>query len=182
MDDKKKKKVEQNEESDGEVLNSLQGEQVQDDKSKEDESVRQTQDALLQQLEEVDQKYKRALADYQNVVRRTQEEKREWAKLSNKELILKLLPILDTLMLAEKHTKDQNFTLAVQQFLQVLKEEGIERIKTVGEMFDPLVMEAVETREGQEHKVLEEMKAGFRAGDVILRPALVVVGKKAMSS
>ena len=134
-------------------------------------------DALSQQVAEADEKYKRALADYQNLVRRTQQEKQEWARLSNKELVLKLLPILDTLMLAEKHTKDQNFVLTVQQFLQVLADEGIAKIKTVGEKFDPMLMEVVETRDGEEHKVLDEVKAGFTLGETVLRPALVVVGK-----
>ena len=134
--------------------------------------------ALLQKVTEAEEKYRRALADYQNLQRRTQDEKREWARFSNNELVLKLLPILDTLMLAEKHTKDQTFVLTVQQFLQVLREQGIERIKTEGEMFDPLLMEAVETREGEEHKVLEEVKAGFRSGETVIRPAYVVVGKK----
>ncbi len=141
-------------------------------------SMTEQKDVLSQKLEETEDKYRRALADYQNLVRRTQEEKREWARISNKDLVLKLLPILDTLMLAEKHTKDQNFTLTVQQFLQVLQDEGIAKIKTTGEVFDPLLMEVVETRSGDEGKVLEEVKAGFTLGETILRPALVVVGKK----
>lgn len=169
MDEKKNKKNEDREEE------QLEVESVEKTAKPEENSENQ---ALLQQLEELDQKYKRALADYQNLQRRTLEEKREWAKFSNRDLVLKLLPILDTLMLAEKHTKDQTFVLTVGQFLQVLRDEGIERIKTIGETFDPMLMEAVETRIGEEHKVLEEVKAGFRSGDVILRPALVVVGKE----
>ena len=164
MDDKKKQKEEAVETDKERVAEDVQVEE------KETE-------ALLQKIQETEDKYRRALADYQNLQRRTVDEKREWAKLSNKDLVLKLLPILDTLMLAEKHTKDQNFVLTVGQFLQVLRDEGIERIKTVGETFDPLIMEVVDTREGEEHKVLEEVKAGFKSGDVILRPALVVVGK-----
>lgn len=136
------------------------------------------EEVLLQKIQEVEDKYKRALADYQNLQRRTLEEKREWARLSNKELILKILPILDTLMLAEKHTRDQNFVLTVQQFLQVLRDEGFERIKSVGETFDPSVMEVVEIKEGDDWKVLEEVKAGFRSGETVIRPAYVIVGRK----
>jgi len=138
---------------------------------------KQELDQLKSLVGQLDNNYKRALADYQNLQRRTQEEKTEWIMTANKQLVLKLLPILDTLMLAEEHTKDKSFTLTVQQFLQLLKEEGIERIKTIGESFDPLVMEAVETREGEDLKVLEELKAGFRSGEIIIRPAFVVVGK-----
>lgn len=132
--------------------------------------------ALTQTAAKFEDAYKRALADYQNLVRRTQEEKREWAKLSNKDLVLKLLPILDTLMLAEKHTKDQNFVMTVQQFLQVLKDEGIERIVTIGEEFNPHTMEAVSTVEGDTGKVVEEARAGYMFENVVLRPAQVIVG------
>lgn len=174
--DKKKEEVILNESeesqsiSNEEILN-----QVQDDERNETE--KQQSEDLSQQLEEADHRYKRALADYQNLVRRTQDEKREWARLSNKSLVLKLLPILDTLMLAEKHTKDQNFTLTVAQFLQVLKEEGITQIKTVGEDFNPHTMEAVTTANGAEGKVVEEVRAGYTFGDTVLRPAQVIVGK-----
>lgn len=157
MDDKKQKK----------------GEEVVQEEQKELE-----EHVYLEKIVELEDKYKRVLADYQNLVRRVSQERQEWARLSNRELVLKILPILDTLMLAEKHTKDQNFVLTVQQFLQVLRDEGFERIKAVGEKFDPLLMEVVETKEGEDWKVLEEVKAGFRSGEVIIRPAYVVVGRK----
>lgn len=147
------------------------------DKKEEGEKDETREDtALLQKIEDIEDKYKRALADYQNLQRRTQEEKREWAKLSNKDIVLKLLPILDTLMLAEKHTKDQNFSLTVQQFLQVLEQEGVKRIKTVGEEFDPRLMECVTTQKGELHKVLEEVRAGYMMYDQVLRSAQVIVG------
>lgn len=165
MDDKKQKKIEE------ELVE--EAEDVQEEEQKELE-----EHVYLKKLVETEDKYKRALADYQNLVRHTQEEKSEWAKFSNKQLVLKLLPILDTLMLAEKHTKDQTFSLTVQQFLQVLTDEGFERIKTEGESFDPLVMEVVETRDGEDWKVLEEVKAGFKAGETVIRPAYVVVGRE----
>lgn len=133
-------------------------------------------EALLQKVQELEDKYRRALADYQNLQRRTQDEKREWARFSNKDVILKLLPILDTLMLAEKHTQDQNFVLTVQQFLSALEQEGVKRIKTVGEDFNPHTMEAVATTEGEKGKVVEEMRAGYMFYDTVLRAAQVIVG------
>lgn len=132
--------------------------------------------ALKDLAGKLEDQYKRALADYQNLQRRTQDEKREWAKFSNKDFILKMLPILDTLMLAEKHTQDKTFTLTVGQFLQVLSDEGVTRIKTIGEDFNPQTMEAVSTTAGEKGKVLDEMRAGYLIGDVVLRPAQVTVG------
>lgn len=141
--------------------------------------VKEEFDALKDLASQLENNYKRALADYQNLQRRTQEEKSEWIKMAGKDLVLKFLPVLDTLMLAEKHTKDQNFALTVQQFLQVLQDEGVERIKTVGEEFNPQTMEAVTTQEaekGEKGKVLEEARAGYMYYNIILRPAQVIVG------
>ncbi len=173
MDDKKKNEKESQEKA-GEIglddLESLA-------KEEESVSVDAMQTALLQKVTDAEDKYKRALADYQNLVRRTLDEKREWARLANKDLVLKFLPILDILMLAEKHTKDQNFVLIVSQFLSVLEQEGVQRIKTVGEEFDPHAMEAVSTGDGEKGKVLDEARAGYMFYDTVLRPAQVVVGQ-----
>jgi molecular chaperone GrpE len=79
-------------------------------------------------------------------------------------------------MLAEKHTKDQNFVLIVQQFLSALEQEGVTKIKTIGEEFNPHTMEAVSTSEGEGGKVIEEARAGYMFYDSVLRPAQVVVG------
>lgn len=125
-----------------------------------------------------EEKYKRALADYQNLVRRTQEQKIEWARLSNRELLLKLLPVLDTLMLAQKHIDDKGLEISINQFLKLLGDEGVTRIKTIGEAYNPHIMEAVGTTKGDENRVIDEARAGFMMYDTILRSAQVIVGKK----
>ena len=177
MDEKKK---EQKEKDQSVFLNEneeSQAEKIRKEELKNESAPAGIQDKLLQELAETEDKYKRALADYQNLVRRTQEEKREWARLSNKDFILKFLPILDTLMLAEKHTKDQSFILTVGQFLQTLDQEGVVRIKTIGEEFNPHTMEAVATAAGEDGKIVDELRAGYMFYDTILRPAQVIVGK-----
>jgi molecular chaperone GrpE len=134
---------------------------------------------LLQQLvEENEGKYKRALADYHNLQKRVNEEKGEWVRSANKELLLRLLPILDTLMLAEKHLNDQSLTVSINQFLDILKNEGVTRIKTVGDDFDPYTMECVTIEAGEDNKVLEELRAGYLLYDKVLRAAQVKVGRK----
>ncbi|HEX7042142.1 MAG TPA: nucleotide exchange factor GrpE [Patescibacteria group bacterium] len=158
------------------ILNELNGSENAEESEVLDKKEENRDNVLLQKIADLEDKYRRVLADYQNLVRRTQEEKREWAKLSNKEMILKLLPILDTLMLAEKHTQDKNFVLTVQHFLSALEEEGVIRIKTIGEEFNPQTMEAVSTVEGESGKVMEEMRAGYLLYDTVLRPAQVIVG------
>ena len=135
---------------------------------------------LKEELEECENKYKRALADYQNLEKRAAEERREWILKANKGLLLHLLPVLDTLILAEKHIKTQNqeLSLSLKQFLDTLKGEGVARIDAVGKSFDPHVMECVETVEGEEGKVVEELRSGYMLHDKVLRPVLVKVGKK----
>lgn len=135
---------------------------------------------LKQKIEELENQVKRIFADYQNLEKRVALEKREWLIKANGQLLLNLLPILDTLVLADKHSKveDQNLKISINQFLDILKNEGVVRIETKEKDFDPLIMECVETRRGEDWKVLEEVKAGYKLGDMILRPALVVVGKK----
>ena len=128
-------------------------------------------------LNEYEEKYKRALADYQNLEKRVQSQKSEWIKTSNKDLILKLLPGIDSLTLAERHTQDAGVKLSIDHFLDILAQEGVEKIDTIGKIFDPHLMEAVSTKPGEEGKVIEETKAGYTLNGEVLRPAQVIVGK-----
>ncbi len=132
---------------------------------------------LEQKVEEFENKYKRVLADYQNLEKRAVVERKEWIVKGNKELLLRLLPILDTLILATLHSKDEGLTVSLQQFLDVLKQEGVEKIETIGKDFDPHLMECIESIEGEEGKVLEELRAGYMLYDEVLRAVQVKVGK-----
>lgn len=133
---------------------------------------------LQEKIEDFENKYKRALADYQNLEKRVRDEKSEWIKMANRELLLRMLPVLDTLQLARQHSEDKALTVTAQQFLDILRQEGIEKIQTEGKQFDPNLMEAISTMIGEENKVLQEVRAGYKIGDRILRVAQVIVGKK----
>ena len=133
---------------------------------------------LKKKVEEIENKYKRVLADYQNLEKRAAEERKELMLKSNKDLLLRLLPVLDTLILATIHSKDQSLTVSLQQFLEVLKQEGVEKIKTIGANFDPHLMECITTKEGEEGKVIEEIRAGYMLYDKVLRVAQVKVGRQ----
>src|SRR6266571_3758698 len=154
-----------------------------DDKKRKESEKKQVEEvikeleALKKQVEEFENNYRRALADYQNLQKRVQEEKSEWIRSGNKELILRILPVLDTLMLARQHVKDQGLEVSVQQFLDILKSEGVTKIETVGHEFDPHLMECVTTEDGEKNKVINEIRAGFMQYERVLRPAQVTVGK-----
>lgn len=133
---------------------------------------------LKQKVGELENNYKRALADYQNLQRRVNEERGEWLKASNRELLLRVLPILDTLMLGFKHTQSADLKVMIGQFLDVLKSEQVTKIDTKDKDFDPQLMEVIEIAEGKDGKVLEEVRTGFMIYDKLLRPAQVKVGGK----
>lgn len=146
----------------------------QEQEKKAEEEVKK----LKQKVEECENNYKRALADYQNLQRRGIEERQNWLKIANKELLLRLLPIFDTLLLASKHKETDELKVSINQFIEVLKAEGVKRIDTIDKIFDPQLMEAVATVEGEDGKVLDEVRAGFTIYDKLLRPSQVKVGKK----
>lgn len=129
-------------------------------------------------LKDLEGKYKRALADYQNLEKRVREEKVQWIKTASKDLLTRILPIVDTLLLAQKHSDEKTLTVVAQQFLDLLKDEGVVRIETTGKKFDPKLMECITVEQGNDGKVLEELRPGFMLHEIVLRPAQVKVGKK----
>ena len=133
---------------------------------------------LEKTVSECEEKYKRALADYHNVVKRTTIERADWIRSANKDLLLRLLPILDTIQMLKKHSSEQGIDILEKQFFDILKSEGVIRIETESEKFDPSTMECIQTKEGEDGKVIEELRTGFMQGDKVLRPAQVTVGKK----
>lgn len=120
----------------------------------------------------------RAVADYRNLEKRCDEEKKEFVKFANKNLLMHLVPAFDTLFLAGKYTADEGVKLTIKTMLESLKDVGIEKVETENKDFDPAFMEAVTAETGEENKVLEELRPGFTLYGKLIRPAQVKVGKK----
>lgn len=150
---------------------------MKDDNKKEAKKEKDHEECQ-KRVEELEAQIKRVLADYQNLEKRTLEDRKNWISLANKELLLRLLPVLDTLIIASKHFKNDGLDLSIKQFQEVLKAEGLIRIETEGYEFNPETMECVETVEGNDGKVIEELSAGYLLNDKLLRPARVRVGGK----
>lgn len=129
------------------------------------------------ELDEAINNWKRAVADYQNLEKRMIEERVKLIKTANRSLIMRLLPVLDTLMLATSHIKNEGLELAIKQFTDLLRNEGVEKIEVEGKTFDPITMECVDTVPREENKVVSQVRAGFKFKDGgVLRPAQVQVG------
>jgi len=131
---------------------------------------------LNEQLKQVEEKWKRALADYQNLEKRVANQQRMWVKIASVSLMEKLLPILDDLKRAQSHLQDNGLTMIIKQMEQMLTDEGVHLIETHQKTFDPQTMECIELVAGPKEKVMEEVIAGYAIDGQVIRPAKVKVG------
>jgi len=132
------------------------------------------------QVDEYKAKYLRAIADYQNLERRVQDQKGEWTKMANKNVILKLLSFLDDLERAEAFIKDANFAHVKESFMKMLKNEGLEELDVVNKQYDPYTAEVIDMKEGiEDNLVLSVLRKGYTYNGQLLRIAQVTVSKKA---
>lgn len=148
-------------------------------------------EALKAKSEERDafnDKYVRAHAEFENVRKRIEKDKVDFIKYANENFIYEFLPIIDNLEMAEKHIKEAKDFKAVQdgvdmiqlQIQNFLKDIGLERMKTLGEKFDPHMHEPIETIEADdkgEGIIVAELKPGYKFNGKLLRPAAVKIVK-----
>lgn len=148
---------------------------------KEGQSMKRFEYIKEVEEESMEHKYKRALADYQNLLKSSLKEKQEFAKFALKDFLQDLLPVYDHLKMsvsslpaAEKESAwVKGVEYVLKQFKDILSEKGVVEIKTVGEKFDHNLMDAI-TGEGE--TVVEEIMAGYTLNGRLIRPAKVKVG------
>lgn len=131
---------------------------------------------LTNRVQELENNYRRALADYQNQERRHREQESQLIKMSNASLIEKLLLSIDSLKLAQGHLKDKGLQMVIDQFSQTLSQEGLSLIEAEGKTFDPQTMDCTEIVPGDKEQVIEIVSPGYFLFDKVLRPAKVKVG------
>ncbi|MBI2414311.1 nucleotide exchange factor GrpE [candidate division WWE3 bacterium] len=130
-------------------------------------------------ITDLENNWKRALADYKNLEKRTFEEKEAIITFANSVLILRILPVLDNLKTLQKHFDDPSLKMIIKEFEKILKEEQIEEINALGQTFDHTTMDAIESIECEaddEGKVVEVLQTGYTLKNKVLRPARVKVG------
>jgi molecular chaperone GrpE len=128
-------------------------------------------------LEDLENRLKRALADYANLEKRMVREKGDFVKLANAQLLDKMLSVLDDLERSEDHLENKGLSMACDQFREVLASEDVEEIKALGKKFDPETMDAAEIVPGPKNQVVEVVLKGYLLNDRVLRPAKVKVGQ-----
>ncbi len=118
----------------------------------------------------------RVQAEFDNYRKRTAAASKEMVASGTARIVEALLPVLDACDAAAGHG-DESVDAICGQLLAVLVKEGLERIPSVGEAFDPEIHEAVlhEPGDGGEQTVVEELRAGYRWGGKVLRAAMVKV-------
>ena len=136
-------------------------------------------------IAELTEALQRERADAVNLRRRVEEERGKMASFYKAKVIRDLLPALDNLERALKHVPkdlaDNDYVQGVQgvvkQFEQNLNQLGVEKIETVGKVFDPELHEAIHMEEGKGtvEVVCEELQPGYKLGDEVIRHAIVKV-------
>lgn len=131
---------------------------------------------LEEQIKDLENKWKRVLADYDNLVKRIERERKEIIEFVNAGLILRILEVLPDLERAEKQIKNQGLTMVTAHLKKVLKEEGVEEIKVLGNNFNAQEMECVERVKGKENQIIEVVNKGYLMHGRVIKPAQVKVG------
>ncbi len=134
---------------------------------------------LEEKIAELENNWKRALADYKNLQRRTEEERLAVVEFANSILIVRLLSVLDGLEMLMAHVEDAGLKLTVKEFRQILEDEGLVEIKIEkGDGFDHETMEAIEKLDDLGRHVTQVLRKGYKLKDRIIRPARVKVGEE----
>jgi molecular chaperone GrpE len=151
-----------------------------------DEPLQDEQVEQVEQEEPVDDRLLRLAADFDNYKKRAARERDEYVTRANERLLKELLPILDdlerALKSAEEHEEaqlEEGVRLVHRSLASLLQRNGVEEIATEGK-FDPHVHEALlaQPADDREHgDVLDVIQKGYKLGDLVVRPARVIVAE-----
>lgn len=145
---------------------------------------------LENEVSDMKDKYMRAMAEAENIRKRTAKEKIDGIKRANKGLLLSLINFMDNFERALKSFDNdetikgseyyKGVELIHKQFIDFLTDNGVTEIEALGEEFDPNVHEALtmlEVPDIDKEQVVEVYAKGYKLNDELLRTAKVVVGK-----
>lgn len=139
-------------------------------------------DKNQQVIEELQAQLARALADYDNLRKRSEDESLQVYRNAAVKMAVRLLPVMDMLENAQGYLKDQGLAIAISAFEQIFSEEGIERmnIKPGDDFKEELgeVTEVVDNKGEKSNKIAQVVLAGWRLKDGrVIRHAKVKVNK-----
>ena len=130
----------------------------------------------------------RTAADFDNFRKRTRRELDDARRSGREDLLKEMLPVFDNLERAIQSAQtatdvkavSEGLAMILKQFESTLARTGIQRVPTVGAMFDPSMHEAIQQLETDEQPpgtVVAEVQPGYKEGERLVRAAMVVVAK-----
>ena len=172
-----------------EAMNAAEGEGVQANFAAEDQEMNaplSELDQLRLELKEAQERTLRVQADFDNFRRRTRQDKEEFAKYASSKVMEGIIPVVDNFERAlgsSRETQDfdslmKGIEMIFRQMEQLLEQEGVKAMETVGQPFNPEFHQAIMQVESDEHEegtIVEEMIKGYMLRDKVLRPAMVKV-------
>lgn len=140
-------------------------------------------DPKQQELDELNDRYKRVLAEFENYKKRSSKERETLYNSIVSDIVEVFLPVVDNLENALKiETQDieykKGIELVLKQFKDILKSKGVEEIPAMGETFDPSLHEAVSSVQDPEknaQEIVQEYRKGYKIGSKVIRHSMVVV-------
>ena len=150
------------------------------------ENFESMENSYREKIDDLNDKWQRALADYQNLERRTQVEISQRVSSKTNDLLLNFINIYEDFLRAENSLSKENIdTNGIQAVIKnmenLLAENNITPINAVGEIFDPQIHEAVSIVEDNaldDGTITQEVSKGYISGKAILKPSKVIVSKK----
>ena len=151
------------------------------------EDLQQVVAKIAAEKAELEDRYLRKHADFENYRKRMAKEKTEAIQYANTELMKDLLEVLDNLQRAQEASHDENadmesvrngVDLIVQNLFSTLNKSGLQRMDVLGKEFNPELHQAIANSEDENIQVptvVEEYQAGYTLFDRVLRPAMVRV-------
>jgi len=141
--------------------------------------------AAREQAEQYHKNWQRSAADFINYKRRIEQERGEQARFANAATVINILPVFDDLERAvetmDAHLAGLNWAQGIaaihRKFHGVMEAMGINEIPAAGQEFDPSLHEAIARQPGPEGRILHVVQKGYRLGDKVVRPAMVIVGE-----
>ncbi|MBW2619363.1 MAG: nucleotide exchange factor GrpE [Deltaproteobacteria bacterium] len=128
-------------------------------------------------------------AEFDNYRKRTEREMASFRKYAQESLIKDLLPQIDSLELALKHSREagpdealvSGLEMTLKGLMDTLTKLGLSRVEAEGQPFDPGLHEAVMCQEDPDHEentVLQQTQTGYLLHDRLIRPAMVIVSQR----
>ena len=196
--EKQAEEVSEAEETEAETEAAESGEQAEETEESEAEDgqeapadekkgfFKKKKDKKDEQIEELNDKLKRQMAEFDNFRKRTEKEKTQMYDMGAKTIVEKILPVIDNfergLAAVPEDNKEDAFVVGMdkiyRQMLTVLEEAGVKPIEAVGAEFDPNFHNAVMHVEDEtlgENVVAEELQKGYMYRDTVVRHSMVKV-------